>query len=180
MDSTFDWKAYLDTDEKVLWEGRPTTDLFLFRPIELFLIPFSIFWFFFVFDGMEVSFTSGFLFNVAIILLLAAGIYFTIGRFLVDWYYRQKTLYAVTDKRALIVTTAFGRRLRELRITPTLPLEFKDAPRGSVWLGDRSGRSSRPKLIEIWHGDEGGFTFREIETPRDVYRLIQQIKRGDA
>jgi hypothetical protein len=36
-------RRHLMRGERVLWEGRPATGLLL-RPIELFLIPFGLFW----------------------------------------------------------------------------------------------------------------------------------------
>lgn len=174
------WAPYLNPGKRVLWEGRPPGRLFLFRGIDVFFVSFSIVWAMGATAAVLPALKSGaFFFGFGLIFLVAA-VYVTIGRFLHDQYLRRRTVYAVTDKRAMIAKSAFGRQVRDLPITPALPVAFRDAPRGSVWLGERPGLFSGVQALGWWHGDDGGFTFRDIDAPREVYGLIQRIKRGEA
>lgn len=175
------WDSYIDADEVVFWKGRPARQLFVLRPIDLFLVPFSIVWAMGAMMAIpQLLLTSGLPFNAVGLLFLAAAGYVTIGRFLLDRHIRRRTFYAVTEKRALILTTAFTIKMRELPITPALAIEFSDSSKGSVWLGERSSFLSGMQSIGIWHGDDGGFTFRAIQNPRVVFDLIRNIKRSDS
>src|ERR1017187_9295468 len=90
--------------ERVLWQGRPSSGL-IFRPIELFLIPFSLFWAgFAVFWNVSVWSSAGALeFKLFGLPFLIAGAYVTIGRFAVDAKVRAALSYLVTDQRVLIL-----------------------------------------------------------------------------
>jgi hypothetical protein len=83
-------QSQLMSGEQILWEGKPYTGLIL-RPIEFFLIPFSLFWggfaFFWNIEAAQGSADLGFqLFGLP---FLAMGLYITFGRFLLDIYLRR-------------------------------------------------------------------------------------------
>lgn len=172
-----DWQDYLAPEEKVLWQGKPTQKLFVYRPIEFFLVPFSVVWCALAVPSASAALLAGIPFFLFGLLFLGATAYVSIGRFLIDRHIRRKTDYLLTDQRAFISKRAFGSRIQELPITKSLAVEFKNAARGSVWLGPRVNfMTNMTAMIGVWHGDDGGFTFREIENPKDVYSLIQGIK----
>ena len=172
------WGPYIDPDEQVLWESTPSYRLVVFRPIDWLLVPFSIVWSMGAFTGAASTIGSGGVFTAFGLFFGAMAIYISVGRFVIDWYIRRNSVYAITDKRAFIAQSAFGRKLRELPITPALSVQFDDAARGSVWLDGKPGFSEGMKSMGIWHGDDGGFTFREIADPKNVYDLIQSVKRS--
>lgn len=84
-------KPRLLDGERIAWEGQPYFGLIL-RPIELFLIPFSLLWGgFALFWNASVWTTNADLsFKLFGIPFFVAGIYITVGRFLLDMRIRKK------------------------------------------------------------------------------------------
>lgn len=180
---TVSWEQYIKADERIIWEGRPTRQLFLLRGIEVLLIPFSLLWSGFAAQAIFVFHGQGLLGIAVQCTLLACCLYFTVGRFIIDQYKRRRTLYVLTEDQALIQTSAFARKVRTLPITPTLFVKLKDGARGSVQLG-RSPSAfsiffSIKRQFGVWSGDNGVFTFRSIENPKLVFDLLQKIRKGE-
>lgn len=165
--------------EQMLWEGKPSAGLIV-RPIEIFLIPFSLLWGGFALfwnitvwtgdaSGADLPFK---LFGLP---FLAAGLYITIGRFLVDMHLRKRLVYIVTNRRILILRE-HGSTSKSVDIKRLQTLEFDERPDGSGTI--RFGPSSS------WF-DRGNFgiwqptfdqtpQFIRIAHARQVYELIQR------
>lgn len=129
-------QPYLQPGERVLWTGRPAAGLRL-GPRDAFLVPFSIFWLGFVaFWEWSVLRGSGspimLLFGAV---MLVFGLFFLIGRFFVDAAVRGGTVYAVTDRRALIVRRFFGERLLSAPLGGQLRLKGRNGDRGTLEFG---------------------------------------------
>jgi hypothetical protein len=88
----------------------------LIIPFTLAWLAFAIFW--------EVSVltrpTPGF-FALWGAMFVAVGVYVAFGRFLVAWREADRTTYALTDQRVLIVGGALGLRIRELSLRALPP-----------------------------------------------------------
>ncbi len=173
------WDAYLDPGERVLWEGAPSARLFLLHKADIVLVPFSLLWM----GGVLIAAPTMVFGNTALfvkffgLFFLAVGAYAVIGRFLIDFLIRRRTRYALSSRRAFIATSAFGRSLSELPITPELQVHLKDGRLGSVTLGEPRGINAKSPF-DVWQGTDGSFTFRAIDTPSEVYALVRQIKKG--
>ena len=175
------WAPYLDPGERLLWEGRPSTWPFLFRPIDILLVPFSVVW-----CGGTVVFVVAALADGSVLivlfslLFLALGTYLVVGRFLVDAHLRRHTAYAVTSKRALIVRSGMSRRLRDMPITASTPISANPGRRGSVTFGPVPlGLLGHLVGWNLWSGQDANFTFRAIDDADQVYKLVRQVQRGD-
>jgi hypothetical protein len=100
-----DW---LRSDERVLWSGRPVQGI-MFVPTDLLLVPFSLVWAGFALIPFAAGGTpakpptTGLPFTLVSLVFVAVAAFVTVGRFLVDAWLRANTLYAVTDKRIMIV-----------------------------------------------------------------------------
>jgi hypothetical protein len=94
--------------ERIAWSGRPAGGI-LFTGRDPFLIPFSLFWggFAIFWEWMVLQAPKAPvimpLFGVPLVLV---GLYFILGRFLVDAWLRSLTRYAVTNQRVLMLRLA--------------------------------------------------------------------------
>lgn len=98
-------------DERVLWSGRPDRGRW-FMPVDLLLVPFSLFWCGFVVLWEAVALAAvgakgagvvGYLFPLFGLPFVIVGLYLVFGRLLVRRWIRNRTFYALTDKRAICV-----------------------------------------------------------------------------
>lgn len=96
-------KSLLDPDEQVVWWGAPLQGLRIRRQ-DVFLIPFSLAWagfaIFWVVNVIQIG--APFVFVLAGLVALGAGLYLVVGRFFREARRRRNTAYAVTSKRLLI------------------------------------------------------------------------------
>ena len=169
----------LDRDEEIRWSGQPKRGLVL-RRSDWGAIPFSLLW-----GGLSFSFTiAAFRRADPLVILVglvfsALGIYIIIGRFVVDAVQRSTTYYAVTDRRAIILSTFLGWRVKsiDLRTLTDLSLTERRDGRGTIWLGRSQGRGDGwldpgrsmpgahpPSALEL------------VDRGRDVYNLIRQAQ----
>lgn len=134
--------------ERLLWSGRPRRGIVL-TMIDWFQIPFSIVWCAFVWLLLvrpiylyATSVTPGAPPDIieipAAAVFTLAGAYFTVGRFIVNMVYRERTVYGLTDKRALIHGGLLARTTSSLDLASLANLnliQHRDG-RGTVMLGD--------------------------------------------
>lgn len=89
----------------------------LFTTADILLVPMSLFWIAimaFMFIPSMLNGTLG-IFFIFSLFFLAWGLYFTVGRFLYKRSLKKRTLYALTDKRVIEITT--GRTIKKRIIT---------------------------------------------------------------
>ena len=163
--------------ERIEWEGKPYFGL-IFRPIDLFLVPFSLFWGgFAVFWNASVwSMDADLSFNLFGLPFMAAGLYVTIGRFLIDISLRKKMIYFVTNKRILISKRSSGSSTKSLDIGRLPALEFDERSDGSgtIRFGASGGWLSGNNF-GIWQPTfDPTPQFIRIANVRSVYELIQK------
>jgi hypothetical protein len=166
--------------ERPLWTGRPQRGLKL-RWSDLYLIPFSLLWggFAIFWNVMVWTTDAPFFFALWGLPFLAVGLYLIAGRFLHDALLRSSLLYAVTNRRVIVLRTRFGRGLRsaELGHLPVLELDEHAGGRGTVRFDvdpvqQAFGRSSG---WGAWTPAAGKrLIFERIERPRLVYDLIRR------
>jgi len=174
-----DLQRTLLSGERVLWEGQPYTGLIL-RPIEVFLIPFSVLWGGFAlflnfnawFMGQENADPS---FNLFGIPFLLAGIYITVGRFLIDIYVRRQLQYAVTDRRILIYKEGGSSTSKSVDIKrlPSIELAQRLDGSGTIRFGAAASLFDG-RNFGIWQPTfDATPQFLRIPNVRSVYELIQ-------
>ncbi len=172
----------LNADERLIWCGTPGRGLRL-RSSDAFMIPFSLVWGGFamfweysvLFDidpsGRPLSSPEPFFMKLWGIPFVVVGLYLIVGRFFGDAFQRARTIYAVTDQRVLILTQAFGKRLRSLplRTLPEMTLAERSDGSGTITFGasafgagafGTNRRGERPPAFEF------------VERIRNVYELI--------
>jgi hypothetical protein len=89
--------------EQLLWCGRPDRSV-LFAPADIIAIPFSLVWL-----GVVVAWEAGTraigaptAFRLAGVPFLVIGGYLLAGRFVVRWFRKRRTIYAITSERVIV------------------------------------------------------------------------------
>lgn len=174
---------YLETGESLLWAGVPKQGVIL-RSIDVFMIPFSIFWcgfaIFWVLSAFKTTDSPFFaLFGVPFVLV---GFYMVAGRFFVDSRARANTYYGLTDRRVLIVSGLFSRTIKSLPLATLHDLSVKEKI-------DRSGTImfGRPHPFAGWYeampwpGTEQYQTpsFELIEDAQRVHEKVLEAQRAE-
>ncbi|TCP82020.1 hypothetical protein C8J42_1274 [Sphingomonas sp. PP-CE-1A-559] len=169
-------KPQLLPGERVVWEGRPYAG-FTFRPIEVFLIPFSLLWGgFALFWNVTALTTADLSFNLFGLPFLIAGLYITFGRFLVDISLRKNLAYFVTNKRILVERRSSGSNTKSLDIKrlPALELDERSDGSGTIRFGS-SGGWFTGNNFGIWQPTfDPTPQFIRIPNVRSVYQTIQK------
>ncbi len=170
--------SLLDPDENILWHGRPSTKLFLFTRLDIFLIPASLVWAGIAVPGSfsELHLPGGLSALPVALLFLAASIYILFGRFFISQLARKNTVYFVSNKRAFIATNGIGGRINSKPLHASLSIALDPSEPGSITLGDALPFMSEPRGFGIWTGNDGRFTFRKISNANKVYALIRSIQ----
>lgn len=181
-DASSAFRDELSPGERLLWSGRPQQGLML-RGSDALLIPFSLLWggFAVFWEASAVRGGAPFFFKLWGIPFVLVGLYITVGRFLFDAWQRARTLYAVTDQRALILSGLFTRNVRSLGVKSLSDINFSSGRdgKGTITLGPTNP-------LGAWNTSWPGMnrhaapTFEMIDDARRVYELLRQLQLGSA
>lgn len=170
----------LVSGEKVLWQGAPAGGI-RFRRTDFILIPFGLAFFCFslFWETTAVSIIGpgnhdqpliAMVFPLFGIPFILVGFYLVIGRFFWDAYSRKRSTYLLTNRRALIETTALGSKLVSVTLADLgeIGLEQRGDGSGTVILGQDTqvgyGENSRTKRAP---------RFEFIPDAQRVYKLVE-------
>ncbi|HEX8366536.1 MAG TPA: hypothetical protein VF603_14740 [Allosphingosinicella sp.] len=173
-------RQWLMPGERLLWAGQPKQGLLL-RSADVYLVPFSLFFVGFALVWNQSVWGTGdtpFLFAIAGAALLLGAAYVSLGRFLADAVVRAKLLYAVTDRRIVILRRSPWSRIRALDLSylPVLELQLSGGGRGTIifdvppdsrWWSHAQQPEWTPALSKAAR-------FLEIEGATAVYDLISR------
>jgi hypothetical protein len=165
--------SYLTKDETILWMGKPNP-VSLFSLADLFLIPFSLLWggFAIFWEGAALSSRApDLLFSLWGIPFVLMGQYFIWGRFVHKYLRRKSTYYALTEKRALILNTFFGKSFKAYFLHQMSSLDHQ---RNSILFGDGNAAVYSQIRRADWSG-ESQPGFYSIPDTDEVYRLMQAL-----
>ncbi len=184
-DTSNHFQTELNPGERILWSGQPRQGIVL-KAADLFFIPFSLLW-----GGFALFFTYMTIVESAplIVMLIGAvvgvvGLYVIIGRFFVDILQRRNIYYALTDKRAIIISGVFAQHIKTLVIQnlPEIGVSTRRNGTGTITFG-----SSHPFA---WMYASSGFpnmgfyhaapSFENISDAKSVYQLVKRVQTGTA
>jgi hypothetical protein len=186
MMSDFDGSSIereLNSGERLLWRGRPPGGIRL-RSADFFMIPFSLFWTGIVFSAAWAAIRQpaqngavaapGLIFLIPFLLI---GLYILIGRFFVDAMMRARTEYAVTNRRAIIVSGLFARNVKsiDLKTTSEIAISERGDKSGTVTFGATPFGAMR-RYSWSSNPTSGTPAFEMIDDVRSVYRTIEQVR----
>jgi hypothetical protein len=188
------FSSELSPGETIHWTGQPNTSV-IFHKEDIGMIPFSLMWGgFTIFWLLGASGTGGFshrapdksfewfgwIWGSAFVLI---GQYMIWGRFVHAYWKKQRTFYALTTKRALIIVNGLRDRTASSAYFETTPIIEKSVRRdgiGSICFGGpvtgewKMGRTRTPRPP----------TFDDVDSADSVYqtaaRLRDQIQKSAA
>jgi hypothetical protein len=184
-DTSNNFQGELNPGERILWSGQPRQGIIL-RAADLFFIPFSLLWGGLALFFAYMSVAEGAPLGVVLISTVfgVVGVYVIIGRFLVDILQRRNTYYALTDKRAIIISGVFAQHIKVLVIKnlPEVGVTTRRNGTGTITFG-----SSHPFA---WMYAGSGFpnmglyhaapSFEMIHDVRSVYQIVKLVQAGTA
>lgn len=180
-------------DEQILWMGQANRSMHftkqdsLLIPASLFLGRFSIEWVRGFMPALfltpEASFPLVFILIMALFALIslltcAVTLYFIFGRFILKSYRKKKTYYAVTNKRAILVSEAFAQKVKSHFFDTSVMLRKYKAANGFGTLKfekvnfrlDGMGNTG----LDLFF-DDGSVNFYDIPEVDDVYKLVNEL-----
>jgi Bacterial PH domain len=175
-------QGQLGSGERVLWSGQPKQGLFL-RGADIFLIPFSLLWggFAIFWEWSVIQSDAPPFFVLWGIPFVLIGLYLIIGRFFVEAKQRERTHYAVTSERILIVSGVLARQVKSLslRTLTDVSLSERTSGEGTISFGGASGFSSMFGGFNAWPGmgAQMGPRFELIPKAKSVYEEIRTAQR---
>jgi hypothetical protein len=172
-----DLNSKLVRGERVLWRGAPAQGL-LFTSRDALMIPFSLVWLgFTVFWLVMVTMKgAGVFFYLWGTMFVGIGLFFTMGRFIVDAWLRSRTLYAVTDQRVLILRSAtpFARFTSiELDRLPELNLIGDGNTKGHIRFGPSASLFGNRSMSSWMPSLDPTPQLLGIDKPQMVFDLIR-------
>jgi len=178
-------------DEEILWVGQPDPAV-IFTNADIFLVPFSILW-----GGFAVSWECSALFMPVVsnhgtsfpliifplfgLPFVIIGLYITFGRFIYKKWKKQHTYYAITNKRAIILSDSRRGNIRAVRIDTLqgLSRNMRSDGHGSITFGEKSGYPlSYGNTGLDFFGSQYGeppLTFYDIKNASSVYELVNKL-----
>lgn len=183
MDNNYDLqleiKPYLSTGESILWCDKPCKT-FVFTVADIFTtlfgivwLGFSVFWFlgaFFATQGQTDPMAK--LFPFFGVPFICVGLYLLFFRHIVSAISRKRIIYALTDKRAIIVHTGRREYLQEFRYEniSNIHLESKNDDVGSInFLSNQINYVSSNKRYA--NSSSGFFGIRNV---KNVYKILSE------
>lgn len=170
-----DWSSHLTPGERVVWEGRPDTGLFVFRAYDGFLIPFAVFFGIVAVGVILVGALNDVVFLAVGVIFALTALYMGVGRFFVSQSRRKRSRYALTDRRALITEGAGA--AKGMALVPDLPI----IQRGDrVTFGKPVPAFTNRSSAAAFAGGDADFTFVGLEDAQAVHEMADRIKAGEA
>ena len=164
------WEDYLNPNEKLLWQGAPATGLrfsgagLAISFFGIFFLAFSLFWM-----GMASSIGNGGFFWLFGFPFVLVGVWLVAGHWFFDAYRRRRSRYALTNKRALIARTVFGRRMESYPIKSDSEISLISGALDSVYFAQKIHYSKNGRQVK-------NIGFRFIADGQEVYDLLRKVQ----
>lgn len=167
---------HLEFDEILVWTGKPKTGV-IFRPVDIFLVPFSLIWCGFAIFWVIMASSAGIfaLFGIPFVLI---GLFFVFGRFIYDAKRRENTVYGLTKTRVIILTGKRTKKLKTIHLQTLTELEYseKNDGSGTITFGPVNLANTWSNQMAWWPGVNASTQLETIENVREVYKRINELR----
>lgn len=173
-------QKYLESGERLVWTGQPRKGI-VFRPFDVFMIPFSALWLGFAVFWTYTAMRGGapFFFAAFGLVFVGVGLVLLFGRFFLDARMREGTFYAITDRRVLILSGMKRTNLTTLSIKNLGLVEFSEKADGSgtIYLGGKGPMSVVGGSMNWYPGVKIIPMLDQIQEARVVYMKLTELQR---
>ena len=179
-------KKELINDEEILWSGQGDSKK-LFTTGDAFMIPFSLMWggFAFFWETSVLMMDAPLLFKIWGIPFVLIGLYMIFGRFFYKKLKKEKTLYAITNKRIFIIETLIKLNITSefIKNLPAINKSVNKKGIGNIIFGTGSfgvgmyANSGLDVFGNIRNGIPIGFY--DIPNVESVYKKIIELKNNE-
>ena len=173
-------RQHLDVGENLLWSGKPKAGI-VFTNADIFLIPFSLLWCGFAIFWLMTTIGVGapLFFTLFGIPFVIIGLFIVFGRFLIDQKRRSNTIYGLTEKRVIIKSGVFSKKVRSLSVSNLTDIECNEKIDGfgTVSFGPKNPMMIWGNGMNWWPGIKSNPELELIPNVRKVYNQILELQK---
>ena len=181
----------LSAGESILWSGQPSRKV-VFGKQDVFLIPFSLLWGGFAifweasvlgllaFGGKSAPNAAPWFMALFGVPFVVIGQYLIWGRFVYAAWKKGKIVYAVTDKRVVVLDRGLGRKVTSayLQQLPAIQKTLRRDGIGTLTFGLSVPVGGGRNNMAAWDGGLSSPvpTFVDVEDAENVYRVVSDAR----
>ncbi len=168
------WEGILDTDEEIVWQGRPGGKVVL-RAGNIVTLLFGLFFAGFAAVWMLTASMAGGFFWMFGLIHFFVGLSVAFGAIYWNAIKRRNSWYTLTNKRAFIASNMplVGKKLKSYPITAATTLDFQDGDPASIFFATET-RSTKNGTRTVPVG------FERIKDGRAVYKKFRDVQKSAA
>lgn len=175
-----DWsrlEPILRFGEKLRWSGRPDPAV-RFAPADLLMVPVSLMFcgFTVVWEFLAITNDAPWFFALWGIPFMGVGLYFLFGRFIYKKRRKLKTVYALTDERAIILTGDRSVQDIGLKGGPMKTVRSRDGRHASIIFGTGRNAAYQNTGLEFFNRGDQGFAFFDVAEADSLFRELDQVR----
>lgn len=166
------WEGILDSEEKVLWQGRPDPGFYM-PPGNLALVLFGMFFAGFAIFWMIMASMAPGPFWMFGLIFFFIGMGMVLNSIFGTTFRQRRTWYTLTDRRAFVATDlpVKGRGLKSYPIKPDTVIDYQVELLASIHFATEY-RTANNSSYRVPIG------FERIAEGEEVMRLIREVQRG--
>lgn len=172
-------RPLLRPGEQLRWVGQPDPQV-RFAPMDLFLVPFSLMWggFAIVWEWQVLTSSESLLFVLWGIPFVLVGLYFIVGRFIYKKHRKLKTVYGLTDSRAIVSTSERSFDDTPIKNVPVCVNRSRDNRHATIIFGagGRQAAYLNTGMDFSAFGQAQGMGFFDVADPEALIRELDHVR----
>ena len=171
------FKAYLEADEYILWQGKPEAGSSYFRREDIARVPFGIFFFVFACFWAGMASMASFAFSLFALPFMAVGLYMSFGIVIHRAILLKKTDYAITNKKLIRVSGSKVDMVRADQVNNMQITMNKDGTGTIVFLRQEVYYRGTDRRMSYPGGMMGFYSIDNVKDPLHVQKKINEMER---